>query len=67
MRSLLLRTSCRYWPNVLLRAYFMLAGIIALQLTIRRFVDPVFKVTGMAGRQRKVDFNEPYVLGEVCM
>ena len=31
-----------YWPNMLLRAYFMMAGVVALQLTLRRFVDPVF-------------------------
>ncbi len=54
-----------YWPNILLRAYFMLAGVAALQLTLRRFVNPVFRILGVAGRSRHVEFVEKWVLGEV--
>ena len=54
-----------YWPNFLLRAYFMFAGVVALQVTLSRFVDPVFKMAGLAGKRRKLGFSEPYVIGEV--
>ena len=54
-----------YWPSLLLRAYFMLTGVFVLQLSLQRFVDPVFKLLGVAGKTRKVDWNEKYVLGEI--
>lgn len=53
-----------YWPNFLLRAYFMLAGVVALQLLFRRLLDPVFQSVGVAGSVHKVDYNPP-IIGEI--
>lgn len=54
-----------YWPNILLRAYFMIAGLVALQLSLRRFINPVFKKIGIAGKTHKVHWNENYIFEEI--
>ena len=43
-----------YYPNLLLRAYFMLAGLGAVQMTFSRFLTPACTKLGIRGPVTKV-------------